>query len=137
MKLTINTDGGFSKRLGAACSYIIKCNDNVVYTCSYSAPKYTTNNQAEYGAVLAALKYVANTFSPSSIESIEHIADSELLVKHFNEQHKVKEATLVAMMKEIKTYSSLVFGDKVTSTHVKRHLNSDADWLCNIVLDTF
>lgn len=137
MKMKINTDGGFSKHLGAACSYIISCNGNAIFTCSYSAPKYTTNNQAEYGALLAALKHITDTYSPGSIESVEHISDSQLLVSHFNDKYNVKEPELIAMMKEIKAYSTLVLSDKVTSTHVKRHLNNDADWLCNIILDTF
>lgn len=137
MKMKINTDGGYNKHLGAACSYIITCDDNVVHTCSFAASGYSTNNQAEYGAVLSALKHVSSNYNIDSIESIEHIADSQLLVNHFNGTNEIKEPTLVDMMREIKTFSTLVLKNKVTSTHVRRHLNTDADWLCNLVLDAF
>lgn len=141
MNITINTDGGFTSHPSvivtrAAISFIIRVEGIVNYTHSSEVDAHT-NNQAEYLALLKGLKYITDNFSADAITNVEHISDSKLLVEHFNETYKVKEPELIELMKQIKGYTTLLLNDKVTSRHVKRSENSDADWLCNLILDKF
>ena len=100
----------------------------------YSYSEYigrTTNNTAEYKAVIKALEKVIE-FSPSSIEIY---SDSQLLVRQMSGEYKVRKEHLRKLYNEIillKTkFSKLVFYH-VPRTH---HRIKEADRLCNKTLD--
>jgi len=88
-----------------------------------------TNNQAEYKALIAALKR-ATTLEGQDIECY---LDSELVVKQLNREYKVKNKDLAPLFLEIHNLS-LNF-KKISYTHIPRERNSEADKLANEAMD--
>ncbi|MCX5784812.1 MAG: ribonuclease HI family protein [Elusimicrobia bacterium] len=88
-----------------------------------------TNNFAEYNGLYLAL-YAARRLGAHSLEIF---SDSELLVKQFACEYKIKDAVLRGLMEEIKKAASH-FG-KLTLSHVPRSKNIHADTLVNEILD--
>ena len=89
----------------------------------------TTNNIAEYTALLRALEKAASL----SLERLHIYSDSELLVKQMNGEYRVKNPDI----KELYDRAQELV-DKFRSvalTHVRREHNKRADELCNISLD--
>jgi len=88
-----------------------------------------TNNQAEYRAVIAALKKAADLGG----EELEFYLDSELVVKQLNREYKVKNKDLAPLFLNIHNLS-LSF-KKITYRHVPREENQEADRLANEAMD--
>ena len=89
----------------------------------------TTNNQAEYRALLLALEKVKE----KGATEIECYLDSELVVKQLNREYKVKDAGLSAIFVKIWNLSQGL--KKIHFHHVPRSLNKEADRLVNEALD--
>lgn len=89
----------------------------------------TTNNQAEYRALLAALKKAA------SLKATELICylDSELVVKQLNREYKVKNKDLAPLFLEV--YNLSLSFQKIIFKHIPREQNSVADRLANEAMD--
>jgi len=94
-----------------------------------------TNNEAEYQAVVFALKKLKQLAGnlDAKKSSVIFYMDSELLVKQFNNEYKVKEENIQKLFLEVHNLR-LDFG-KVEFKHVLRGKNEDADKLVNQVLD--
>ena len=89
----------------------------------------TTNNQAEYRAIIAALEKAVSL----GIKHVEVRADSELVVKQINGSYKVKKAILRPLYQEmIRLIGSL---DSFKIAHVPRAQNAEADKLANRALN--
>jgi ribonuclease HI len=89
-----------------------------------------TNNAAEYAAFLKCLKK-AKEFKCHRL--VVH-SDSELLVKQFNGEYKVKSPDLKREMQRIKkTLQSVPF--KVELQYIPRDKNLDADRIANAAID--
>ena len=88
-----------------------------------------TNNQAEYQALITALKKAKELAG----QEIDVFLDSELVVKQLNHEYKVKNKELAPLFLEAHNLS-LGFS-KITFTHVYRENNKEADRLVNEVLD--
>jgi ribonuclease HI len=85
-----------------------------------------TNNQAEYMALKRGLEHAKN-------ENINHLtifSDSELLVDHVNGKKTVTNPELLAHMQDIKKHIGSF--DYVAISHVRRHLNAEADRAANM-----
>lgn len=95
----------------------------------------TTNNEAEYRAVIFALKKLKQLVGSDKAETSQVVfyIDSELLVKQLNHQYKVKEENIQKLFLEVHNLQ-LDFG-KVEFKHVLRGKNTEADKLVNQVLD--
>jgi ribonuclease HI len=91
----------------------------------------TTNNQAEYTALVRALERAVSLASPQPI--VIH-SDSELMVKQMNGQYRVKDAGLKPLYERAVLLKSQL-GQPVKFVHVRREYNKRADELCNEVLD--
>lgn len=89
----------------------------------------TTNNQAEYKALIAALKKAKEL----KAEELDCYLDSELVVKQLKREYKVKNPDLSPLFLEIHNLS-LSF-KKISYTHVRRELNKEADKLANQAMD--
>lgn len=89
----------------------------------------TTNNQAEYRALIMALEK-AQALGATEMECY---LDSELVVKQLNREYKVKNKDLAPLFLKIHNIS-LAF-KKITFTHVPREKNSIADGLANQAMD--
>jgi ribonuclease HI len=89
----------------------------------------TTNNIAEYTAMVTALKEALEM----NFEEIEVISDSELMVKQINGEYQVKSKGLKPLYKE--ACKLLKEFKKYTVRHVKREHNKEADKLANRGID--
>ena len=90
----------------------------------------TTNNVAEYTALLACLQS-AFELKPTSLRV--H-SDSELMVRQMNGNYKVKDATLKLLHQKALILISRSKMD-VSFVHVERSQNSEADQLANEAID--
>ncbi len=130
MNLLINIDGGSRGNPGIGASGVIIKNEKGK-TLLKQGLFFTkcTNNQAEYNALKLALVAAQNL--GGSVLKIT--SDSELLVKQFNGEYKIKNPDLKIMMEEIRT---LVKNFKtVTLGHTLRAGNVEADEICNLTMD--
>jgi ribonuclease HI len=131
MKLTIHTDGGARGNPGpAGIGVSIKdaesgeiIEDHAVYL------DVTTNNQAEYRAVILALQRAVAL----KATEVEIVTDSELLVKQANGEYKVKNPDIAKRYLEMKNLCTRI--GKVRFRHVRREYNKRADELSNIAMD--
>jgi ribonuclease HI len=89
----------------------------------------TTNNIAEYTALLRALEKAAAL----SLDRLHIHSDSELLVKQMNGEYRVKNPEIKALYDQAQGLRRQ-FGN-VQLTHVRREHNKRADELCNLALD--
>ena len=88
-----------------------------------------TNNFAEYNALILAL----STARQLGVSELKIFSDSELLVKQFKGEYRIKDPTLQALMGEAK--KELIHFNEVAVSHVRREANSHADRLVNEILD--
>ena len=89
----------------------------------------TTNNQAEYRGLLAALAWgLAN-----GVTELRVCSDSQLIVRQMNGQYRVKNAALRPLFQEARRLAG-GFG-RFSIEHVPRDENVDADRLANLAMD--
>ena len=128
-ELIINTDGGSRGNPGPSAVGVVISTSTGDHLESFG--KYigeATNNQAEYSAVVEALK-AASKYSPARIK---FFLDSELVVKQLKGEYKVKNTDLRPIYKDIiKRTRSL----EVSYTHVLRENNQHADIEVNKAFD--
>jgi ribonuclease HI len=129
-KLIIYTDGGARGNPGpAGCGAVIYDQDkNIIAEISEFIGK-ATNNQAEYKAVVFAIKK-AREFET---EFLDFYLDSELVVKQLKREYKVKNKELAPLFVQI--YNETLNFKKVNFTHVRREFNKEADKLANLAMD--
>ena len=135
MKLIIYTDGGSRGNPGPAAI------GAVIYKDGQPVKKYgefigqKTNNQAEYEAVIFALKKVKLLFGKKKTKTmeIEFFLDSELIVKQLNHQYKIKEKDLQPLF--IRIWNLMLDFGQVSFKHILREKNKEADRLVNQALD--
>ena len=89
----------------------------------------TTNNVAEYEALLAALDYCVK----KKISPVEILADSQLLIKQLSGEYRVKHENIKPLYQKAQGYLTHL---QVTGyKHVPRELNKAADKLANRGID--
>ena len=94
----------------------------------------TTNNQAEYLALLKSIELISELKQTLQIDFIKFHADSELMVKQCRLEYKVKDEGLKPLFKK---FTSGINELKIPYTlkHVERKLNKEADKLANLGID--
>lgn len=112
---------------GAGAVILDSDGNQVDEICKYLGE--TTNNQAEYQALLLALEK-ASKLKP---ESIEIYADSELMIKQLKGEYKMKNEALKPHFQKIMTILNQL--KKYKLTHVPREKNKKADKLANEAID--
>jgi ribonuclease HI len=135
MKITINADGGARGNPGpAAIGVVIKKDGQVIKKYGETIGR-ATNNQAEYQAVIFALKKAKLLFGKKKAKEmeIEFNVDSELLAKQMNHEYKIKEEDLQVLF--IKIWNLMLDFKQVAFKHVKREENKEPDYLVNLALD--
>ena len=90
----------------------------------------TTNNQAEYQGLVAALNK-AHKLDPKA--KIEVRMDSELVVKQMKGEYNVKNKELGVWF--VKAKQLELAGVRINYEHVRREKNKAADALVNLALD--
>ncbi len=88
----------------------------------------TTNNQAEYRAIIAALEEAARL----GARQVELNSDSELVVRQIKGEYRVRKATLKPLYQRVKQLQSSL--ESFTIHHVPRQQNIEADRLANKAL---
>lgn len=124
------TDGGARGNPGPAAYGVVVKNElgDVLHAEGVYIGE-TTNNQAEYQGLVAALQ-VAKRLGATEVRC--HL-DSELIVKQMKREYKVKDPGLQVQF--MKVWNLMNDFKKVTFTHVRREYNKEADAQVNIALD--
>ena len=129
MKVKINIDGGSRGNPGpGASAYVIyDMSDTIISQEGYFIP-HCTNNQAEYTALkLALIKCQELGATELFIEG-----DSQLLVKQFTGEYKIKHPDLQARMQVIRHLAKKF---TIHIKHVLREFNKAPDSLANEAMD--
>ena len=128
---TANIDGAARGNPGpAAYGIVIRRPDGATHE---SLGKYigrTTNNVAEYYALIAALDYAA----ASGIKRLRVYSDSQLIVNQIKGLYKVKHPDLRPLHERAKKQAATL--ESFTIQYVPREQNRDADDLANAALDS-
>ncbi|MFA6391932.1 MAG: ribonuclease HI family protein [Patescibacteria group bacterium] len=128
--LIIFTDGGARGNPGPAASGVVIFDEHKKILGEYS--EYlgeTTNNQAEYRAIILALKKAIELNGTR----IKIYSDSELIVNQLNRKYKVKDAGLATLF--VQVWNLVQKFDSVEYHHIPREKNKLADAQVNLCLD--
>lgn len=136
-KIIIYTDGGSRGNPGPAAAGVIFCNEKgqSIKECSEYLGDKLTNNEAEYKAVIFALKKFKAVFGKKLAKNseVEIRSDSELLVKQLNAEYKILNENIQPLFLEI---WNLKFDfKKLKFKQIPRDKNKEADRLANEALD--
>jgi ribonuclease HI len=89
-----------------------------------------TNNEAEYQALLAALRWAVE----KNVPKVTYYSDSQLVVEQINGRYKVKHPNLKPLFLEALGLKRRL--KEFNVFHIRRENNEDADALVNEILDT-
>lgn len=135
-RIIIYTDGGARGNPGpAAIGVVIQDAEGHAIKGCGKAIGETTNNEAEYQAVLFALQKAKALFGKKKTEEIqiEIRMDSELVMRQLSGQYKIEEERLFPYF--IKIWNLKMDFARVSFAHVPREKNREADRLVNEALD--
>jgi len=128
IKATLHTDGGARGNPGpAGIGAVLKIGEKELLFKKYIGS--TTNNQAEYQALLLGMKEAKE----AGVDELECYLDSELVVKQLKREYKVKDGGLAILF--VKAWNQMNDFKKVSFHHVRREQNMLADKLVNEALD--
>jgi ribonuclease HI len=128
--LTIHTDGAARGNPGPAAFAYTIAQKGAPLIEEAGCLGHMTNNQAEYIALVRALRHADQLGKNHRL--LIH-SDSELLVKQMNGEYRVKDEGLRSHYEEAQRLAAQF--PSVVIRHVRRAQNSEADRLCNEVLD--
>ncbi|MEK7648835.1 MAG: ribonuclease HI family protein [Patescibacteria group bacterium] len=131
-KLIIHTDGGARGNPGPAAIGCVLFDPDIkeeYYISNYIGS--TTNNQAEYRALLAALEKAQVLMATH----VECYLDSELVVKQMRGEYRVRDKNLSPLY--LKIWNLTLKFTSITFNHIPRAMNKKADSLVNKALDEY
>lgn len=132
-KIIIYTDGGSQGNPGPGGIGVVFCNEKgqVIKEYSEYLGDKVTNNEAEYKAVIFALKKFKALFSKKLAKNtkVEIRSDSELLVKQLNSKYKIINEKIQPLF--LKVWNLRFDFQKVVFKSVPREKNKEADSLAN------
>ena len=136
-KIVVYTDGGSRGNPGKAAIGVVFCNekDQIIKKYGEYLGDNLTNNDAEYQAIIFALKKFKAVFGRAIAETsdVEFRSDSELVVKQLNGDYRLTDPKIQQFFIEI---WNLKFDFKsVKFKHISREKNKEADKLVNEALD--
>jgi len=132
-KIIIYTDGGSRNNPGPSAIGVVFYNEKNQLIKSYS--EYLgdnfTNNEAEYQAVIFALKKFKALFGKKIAETseVELKTDSEFLIKQIKGEYKVLEPRIQSLF--ITVWNLRIDFKKIKFTLISREKNKEADKLVN------
>jgi len=128
-KVIIHADGASLGNPGeAAIGATIKDEQGRLIACISQGIGRTTNNQAEYRAIIAALEHAISL----GANQVDMRSDSELIVRQINKRYRVKNPALKPLYQQVKQLLSLLEG--FTITHIPRRQNIEAHRLASRAL---
>ena len=129
-RLQLFTDGAARGNPGPAGAGAVLCDPQgnvVAELCEYLGE--TTNNVAEYRALLLGLKRAIEL----ETQELEILADSELMVRQLQGKYRVKNDRLKPLFAEaVRLLKSF---KKYTIGHIDREQNGAADRMANLAID--
>jgi ribonuclease HI len=129
-KVVINVDGAARGNPGpAAIGAIIKDESGNTVGRISRPIGITTNNQAEYQAIITALERAVG----AGAKQVAVKSDSELVVKQINGQYKIKNTALRPLYQRVVRLTGDLEGFAITC--IPREQNAEADALANKALD--
>ena len=130
-KLIIYTDGGSRGNPGeAAIGIHITDNNNKEVIDIFKRIGITTNNIAEYTAVLTAMEWIKESININDYDLIEFNLDSSLAVNQLTGKFKIKDMDLKNIVVKIKTIEDNI-PQKIIYNYIPREKNKIADRLVN------
>lgn len=135
-KLIVYTDGGSRGNPGPSAIGVVVQNERGEKLKTYSQHIGNgTNNEAEYEAVIFALKKIKALFGSERVSKmqIDFRIDSELVVEQLADRYKIIEDHIGKLYLAVRNLK-LDYG-VVTYTHIPREQNREADRLVNEALD--
>lgn len=130
MDLIINTDGASRGNPGpASYGFVLKSKDGPILHEEGEQIGITTNNVAEYTAVIKAFEYIIKKFFRKAPHKIEVVSDSRLVVEQLSGRFKIKSPNLMPLFDKIKTMEFEL--GRVFYRSVPREENFLADRLAN------
>ena len=135
-KIITYTDGGSRGNPGRAAIGVVFCNekDQPIKRFGEYLGDNLTNNDAEYSAIIFALKKFKAVFGKAIAETtdLEMRADSELVIKQLNGEYRLTDPKIQQFFIEI---WNLKFDfQSVKFKHIPREKNKEADRLVNEAL---
>ena len=126
IKMILNVDGASRGNPGPAAIGITLRDENkkIIDTISDRIGE-TTNNQAEYRALISGLKKAVSLGARQVLVN----SDSELMVKQLNGLYRVKKEELKPLHAEVKKLAASLESFKIVS--IARERNREADRLAN------
>ncbi|OGO41519.1 MAG: hypothetical protein A2137_01265 [Chloroflexi bacterium RBG_16_58_8] len=129
-KVTIFTDGASRGNPGpAAIGAVIKDEKGKLIESVSRCLGTTTNNQAEYRAVIIALEKAVSL----GARHVALFSDSELIVKQIDGRYRIKHAALRPLYQEVVRLAGKLESFKIAC--IPRERNKEADSLANQALD--
>lgn len=134
-EVIIHTDGGSRGNPGpAGLGAVIEYGGERKEYSEFLGNK-KTNNEAEYSALILALKkakiLVGKKVAKGS--EVKCFADSELMVKQLNHEYKIQNEGIKPLFFEI--WNLMLDFKKVEVFHIRREENQQADKLANEAMD--
>jgi len=135
-ELNIHCDGGARGNPGPAASAFVVTDTQglTIYEQGFYLG-VSTNNQAEYHAVLYALRWLSE--NDAAIRHVNFFLDSQLVVNQLNGLWKIKDPGLKVIHTEIQNQILSLHHSvpKTIFSYIPRTQNSRADLLVNQTLD--
>jgi len=138
--IAVFTDGGSRGNPGqAGVGYLVYMQDGTLLHSEGRAIGISTNNEAEYQAVLDAIEWITALENQTKLKElvIDEIVwqlDSKLVVEQVNKRWKIKEPRLQALAKNIWEALATIPQTSIFM-HIPREQNTQADALVNQALD--
>jgi len=135
-KIIVYTDGGSRGNPGpAALGVVIKDEKGNLIKKYGEALGVKTNNEAEYAAVVSALKKIKALFGKEKTKKmvVDMRMDSELVAKQLTGKYKIEVERLFPLF--IKIWNLKMDFKNISYTHVPREQNKEADQMVNEALD--
>ena len=133
----LNTDGGSRGNPGpAGCGAVVSDDQGTVLKKVSKFLGVSTNNEAEYQAVILGLETLKKVFGTEKLKDIEIIVrmDSELVCKQLNGEYQLKEEKLSPYFIKIWNYKVKDIPN-ISFTYVPHEQNNIADGLANEAMD--
>lgn len=130
MKIIIHSDGGARGNPGpAGIGALLQDESGKVLAEISEYLGETTNNQAEYKALIAGLEKAVEL----GADEVECFLDSELVVKQLKREYKVKNKDIAPLFLQVSNLLTKI--KKYRFQHVFRESNKEADRLANLAMD--
>ena len=136
MKYILYTDGGSRGNPGPAGIGVVIVNEKGDVLKKYGEViGETTNNEAEYTALIFGLKKLKQIFGKGEMKKaqLEVKMDSELIVKQINHEYKIEEPNLQKLFLQV--WNLMLDFGSIKFVSIPREQNKEADKMVNEALD--